>query len=191
FTVAALRAIKRSWSDPTKYLTNWNKGDSYTSNWTAVLDLLQFHTQRWIPTCQRTMNRASQWQRKHMGRKYGIAAAPLVTRSNICVTDYYNLPFCKPLEGIKDSAENLGELLMGDRIENSPYRFKMYTNETDLFVCRSDPSNANDFKILKERIDEMYQVNLLLENLPAIRYTKKQGYILRWTGYPVGIKVHD
>ncbi|KAF9614425.1 hypothetical protein IFM89_018570 [Coptis chinensis] len=104
---------------------------------------------------------------------------------------YYSLPFCKPLEGIKDSAENLGELLMGDRIENSPYRFKMYTNETDLFVCRSDPLNANDFKILKERIDEMYQVNLLLDNLPAIRYTKKEGYILRWTGYPVGIKVQD
>ncbi|KAF9614426.1 hypothetical protein IFM89_018571 [Coptis chinensis] len=101
---------------------------------------------------------------------------------------YYSLPLCKPLDGIKDSAENLGELLMGDRIENSPYEFKMYTNETNLFVCRSDPLNANDFKILKERIDEMYQVNLLLDNLPAIRYTRKEGYFLRWTGYPVGIK---
>ena len=41
---------------------------------------------------------------------------------------YYSLPFCKPEGGVKDSAENLGELLMGDRIENSPYKFKMYTN---------------------------------------------------------------
>ncbi|KAL0345476.1 UNVERIFIED_CONTAM: Transmembrane 9 superfamily member 11 [Sesamum radiatum] len=47
---------------------------------------------------------------------------------------YYSLPFCQPKEGIKDSAENLGELLMGDRIENSPYRFKMYTNETEVPV---------------------------------------------------------
>lgn len=47
---------------------------------------------------------------------------------------YYSLPFCKPLEGVKDSAENLGELLMGDRIENSPYRFKMYTNESEIFL---------------------------------------------------------
>lgn len=38
---------------------------------------------------------------------------------------YYTLPFCKPLEGIKDNAENLGELLMGDQIENSPYRFML------------------------------------------------------------------
>jgi hypothetical protein len=33
---------------------------------------------------------------------------------------YYSLPFCKP-ETIVDSAENLGEVLRGDRIENSPY----------------------------------------------------------------------
>ncbi|XP_010244791.1 PREDICTED: transmembrane 9 superfamily member 11 [Nelumbo nucifera] len=104
---------------------------------------------------------------------------------------YYSLPFCKPLEGVKDSAENLGELLMGDRIENSPYRFKMYTNETDIFLCRTDPLSANNFKILKKRIEEMYQVNLILDNLPTIRYTKKDGYLLRWTGYPVGIKVQD
>ena len=33
---------------------------------------------------------------------------------------YYSLPFCKP-NTIVDSAENLGEVLRGDRIENSPY----------------------------------------------------------------------
>lgn len=33
---------------------------------------------------------------------------------------YYSLPFCKP-DKIVDSAENLGEVLRGDRIENSAY----------------------------------------------------------------------
>jgi transmembrane 9 superfamily protein 2/4 len=33
---------------------------------------------------------------------------------------YYSLPYCPP-EKIVDSAENLGEVLRGDRIENSPY----------------------------------------------------------------------
>jgi Endomembrane protein 70 len=33
---------------------------------------------------------------------------------------YYSLPYCKP-NVIVDSAENLGEVLRGDRIENSPY----------------------------------------------------------------------
>lgn len=33
---------------------------------------------------------------------------------------YYSLPYCAP-EKILDSAENLGEVLRGDRIENSRY----------------------------------------------------------------------
>lgn len=104
---------------------------------------------------------------------------------------YYSLPFCQPSEGIKDSAENLGELLMGDRIENSPYRFKMFKNESEIFLCQTEKLSGDGFKLLKKRIDEMYQVNPMLDNLPAIRYTKKDGYVLRWTGYPVGIKVQD
>ena len=47
---------------------------------------------------------------------------------------YYSLPYCKPLGGIKKSAENLGELLMGDQIDNSPYRFQMNVNETSTSV---------------------------------------------------------
>jgi transmembrane 9 superfamily protein 2/4 len=35
--------------------------------------------------------------------------------------DYYSLKYCKPEEGVKSYAENLGEFLGGDRIENSPY----------------------------------------------------------------------
>ncbi|CAM8945928.1 unnamed protein product [Rhodiola kirilowii] len=104
---------------------------------------------------------------------------------------YYSLPFCNPPEGVKDSAENLGELLMGDRIESSPYRFKTYVNETEIFLCQTKPLSGEEFGLLKKRIDEMYQVNLLLENLPAIRYTTKEGYSLQWTGYPVGVKVKD
>lgn len=33
---------------------------------------------------------------------------------------FYSLPYCRP-DKILDSAENLGEVLRGDRIENSPY----------------------------------------------------------------------
>lgn len=129
--------------------------------------------------------------------KYGVGDALSVKVNSLTSIDtempfsYYSLPFCKPKEGVKDSAENLGELLMGDRIENSPYRFKMYTNETEIFLCKTSPLSADEFKLLKKRIDEMYQVNLILDNLPAIRYTKKDNFLLRWTGYPVGIKVQD
>lgn len=104
---------------------------------------------------------------------------------------YYSLPFCQPKGGIKDSAENLGELLMGDRIENSPYKFKMYTNQTEIFLCQTKPLSSEESKLLKKRIDEMYQVNVILDNLPAIRYVQKDGITLRWTGYFVGAKSQD
>ena len=34
--------------------------------------------------------------------------------------EYYTLGYCAP-EKIENTAENLGEVLRGDRIENSPY----------------------------------------------------------------------
>ena len=37
--------------------------------------------------------------------------------------DYYSLPFCRP-PAVEESAENLGEVLSGDRIENSMYKVR-------------------------------------------------------------------
>lgn len=51
------------------------------------------------------------------------------------------------------------------------------------------PLSPNEFKILKERIDNMFQINLNLDNLPAIRYMKKDDIFLWWADYPVGVKV--
>lgn len=39
--------------------------------------------------------------------------------------DYYYLKYCKPTK-IDNSAENLGEVLRGDRIENSVYTVSIY-----------------------------------------------------------------
>lgn len=98
---------------------------------------------------------------------------------------YYSLPYCKPPKGIKKSAENLGELLMGDQIETSPYIFHMNKNES-FYLCTTKPLNEHDVKILKQRIDDLYQVNVILDNLPAMRYTEQNGISIKWTGFPVG-----
>jgi len=39
--------------------------------------------------------------------------------------DYYSLPFCRP--PTIESAENLGEALSGDRVENSMYKVRNST----------------------------------------------------------------
>ncbi|PQM37693.1 transmembrane 9 superfamily member 12 [Prunus yedoensis var. nudiflora] len=98
---------------------------------------------------------------------------------------YYSLPYCKPPEGIKKRAENLGELLMGDEIENSAYRFKMNVNET-LYLCTTHPLTEHDVKLLKQRTRDLYQVNMILDNLLAMRYAYQNGVKIQWTGFPVG-----
>lgn len=49
--------------------------------------------------------------------------------------DYYNIPFCEPKGGEKALAENLGEVLAGERTETSAY--KCHTNVTRL--CKVPP----------------------------------------------------
>merc|ERR1719421_1111395 len=49
--------------------------------------------------------------------------------------DYYSLPFCRPDEMLKQ-AENLGEVLTGSIIQNSPY--ELFMGKSDFKVaCRS------------------------------------------------------
>ncbi|KAL8148664.1 transmembrane 9 superfamily member 12-like [Apium graveolens] len=98
---------------------------------------------------------------------------------------YYSLPYCKPQGGVKKSAENLGELLMGDQIDNSPYRFRMNINEL-VYLCTTSPLSENEVKLLKQRTRDLYQVNMILDNLPAMRFATQNGVRIQWTGFPVG-----
>ncbi|KAJ8470951.1 hypothetical protein OPV22_025294 [Ensete ventricosum] len=79
--------------------------------------------------------------------------------------DYYFLDYCKP-SNIMNSAENLGEVLRGDRIENSVYSFKMRRDESCKVVCRTKLT-SEAAKNFKEKIDDEYRVNMILDNLPV------------------------
>ncbi|KAL5232265.1 hypothetical protein ABZP36_031041 [Zizania latifolia] len=106
---------------------------------------------------------------------------------------YYSLPFCAPQDGVNRAAESLGELLLGDRIETSPYRFSMLKNAT-AFLCRTDPLPPATADLIMSRIDDAYQVNLLLDTLPVVRYVKNPaapGVLVRSTGFPVGVRADD
>ena len=62
---------------------------------------------------------------------------------------YYSLKFCEPEGGVKDMAENLGEVLSGDRIENSPYELIMGKNEYCKFLCTQKRCNHHVAAILE------------------------------------------
>ncbi|WJZ94371.1 hypothetical protein VitviT2T_013240 [Vitis vinifera] len=88
--------------------------------------------------------------------------------------DYYYLKWCKPKK-IMNSAENLGEVLRGDRIENSIYTFQMREGQPCKVACRMH-LNAEAAKNFKEKIDDEYRVNMILDNLPvAVHRQRRDG----------------
>uniref|UniRef100_A0A7C8ZPH8 Transmembrane 9 superfamily member n=1 Tax=Opuntia streptacantha TaxID=393608 RepID=A0A7C8ZPH8_OPUST len=102
--------------------------------------------------------------------------------------DYYFLSYCKP-QKIVNSAENLGEVLRGDRIENSVYNFKMREEQTCQVVCRVK-FDAEAAKNFKEKIDDEYRVNMILDNLPvAVIRQRRDGQAKVYEhGFRVGFK---
>ncbi|TYH66542.1 hypothetical protein ES332_D06G130600v1 [Gossypium tomentosum] len=89
---------------------------------------------------------------------------------------YYSLPFCTP-EKIVDSAENLGE-------------FTMQEPQLCTVLCRImiDAKTAKQFK---EKIDDEYRVNMILDNLPLVVPIKRldqASNTVYQLGYHIGLK---
>ena len=78
--------------------------------------------------------------------------------------DYYSLPFCRPGE-VNNAVENLGEVLHGSVIQNSPYEILMH-QQVFKVLCRMEVKTASA-KTLAQRIIEDYRVHLIMDNLPA------------------------
>ena len=94
-------------------------------------------------------------QRYRPGDTLAAKVNSLTSPSSKLPYPYYSLPFCTPQDGVRHAAESLGELLLGDRIETSPYLFSMLNNTTTpLFLCRTDPLAPHTAELIKSRIDD-------------------------------------
>jgi len=99
---------------------------------------------------------------------------------------YYTLPLCQPAEGVKNMAENLGEMLLGDRIENSPYVFQMHVEERGHIICTMPGLTAEQTEALALKIKEDYRVNMILDNMPVTTASLGAAYGDILTGFPLG-----
>ncbi|EHY53706.1 Transmembrane 9 super member 2 [Exophiala dermatitidis] len=83
--------------------------------------------------------------------------------------DYYHpaFHFCRPEEGPKPVRESLGSIIFGDRIQTSPFQLFMGRNETCKTACDSTELDDRSAKFVNTRIQEAYNVNLLIDGLPA------------------------
>ena len=105
--------------------------------------------------------------------------------------EYYSLPYCRP-DPIVNSAENLGEVLRGDRIENSLYQIEIRLDEQCKVICKIDSLSASQAKSFQSKIDDEYRVNMILDNLPVamvkMREDNGKPFKTYERGFPVGFK---
>lgn len=102
--------------------------------------------------------------------------------------DYYSLPYCRPKKFTYE-AENFGELLAGDRIENSVYTLEAKVPEGCQIACTVKLTNS-DREAFIRAIEEDYRVHWIVDNLPVGTYTNdpvtREPVYTR--GFPVGFK---
>lgn len=84
--------------------------------------------------------------------------------------DFYSLPFCQPPNGISEFAENLGEILTGDIIQNSAYKVMMKIKTSCQLLCRKlyTPEELSQFS---DKIDKDYMVNWWVYDILILPYT--------------------
>jgi len=98
------------------------------------------------------------------GEKVEIKVHKLSSPKTQLPYDYYSLPFCKPDEMTR-SAENLGEVMSGAIIQNSPYDLYMGKSEFKI-ACRSVLNKAQK-QALATKVRQDYRVHMIMDNLPA------------------------
>lgn len=96
-------------------------------------------------------------------------AGPQDSRLHSVVSfDYYHpaFGFCQPKDGPEYVSESLGSILFGDRIMTSPFELSMAKDEVCKPLCEVQYSE-NAVAFLRDRIEEGYSLNWLVDGLPA------------------------
>ncbi|ONK75428.1 uncharacterized protein A4U43_C03F16740 [Asparagus officinalis] len=110
----------------------------------------------------------------------------LTSRATLLPRDYYSLPFCKPDSGLiaKSNKMNLGQHLLGEKIQSSPYRFRINTNES-LYLCTLTKLTKQSVEPWTKKTDKFYHANVVLDDLPVLRSPGQNWMQLQSIGYPV------
>jgi transmembrane 9 superfamily protein 2/4 len=98
------------------------------------------------------------------GDRVEVKVNKLTSTKNVLPFNYYDLAFCKPAE-IEYKVENLGEVLHGSRIQNSPY--ELFAQKSDFKVLCKQDLTAKQAREFAKRIEQEYRVHMIMDNLPA------------------------
>jgi transmembrane 9 superfamily protein 2/4 len=106
--------------------------------------------------------------------------------------DYYSLPFCQPKRmGLQH--ENIGEVMSGDRIENSVYGMLMKETKTCAAACAKKLSQ-HDSAAFKTAIAGEYRAHWMVDGLPVGSFEASPGgggQSVFSRGFPIGFMRPD
>ncbi|VDK44259.1 unnamed protein product [Anisakis simplex] len=126
-----------------------------------------------------------------VGDPIEVKAIKITSTKTVVPYEYYSLPFCKPVGEIHYKSENLGEVMRGDRIVNTPFQVFMRKDLECNSTCALHPKltiTEEESVILAKRIREEYHVHLLVDNLPCVTKfeVEQSGEIMHEHGYRLG-----
>jgi len=98
------------------------------------------------------------------GEKVEINVHKLSSPKTHLPYDFYSLAFCRPAETVHEP-ENLGEVMTGAVIQNSPYDVFMGKSEFKV-ACRSTLTKQQR-QAFAQRVKQDYRVHMIMDNLPA------------------------
>ena len=120
-----------------------------------------------------------------LGEKLILYVNKLTSTKTQIPYDYYRLPYCHPK--IHQQAENIGERLAGDRIENSLYELIIGQRDSCKVVCHKRVGKGGA-KAFAQAIDDDYRVHWIVDHLPAstLQANSRETPPHRVRGFPVG-----
>lgn len=132
------------------------------------------------------------------GQKIDVKAVKMTSTHTQLPYEYYSVPFCIPKNGtFIYKSENLGEVLRGDRIVNTPYEVLMAYDISCRLLCHGPSNlmtwNEEESQRVIERIQHDYTVHLLIDNLPAAtkKVHKDTNNVIVYHGYRLGGIMND
>ncbi|CAN8001861.1 unnamed protein product [Ixodes hexagonus] len=109
------------------------------------------------------------------GQAIEVKAVKMTSTLTQLPYSYYSLNLCKPKNGtLSYKSENLGEVLRGDRIVNTPYEVQMAVHQSCRLLCHLKDNKPipiswqlEDSRLVASRIRHQYSVHLLADNMPC------------------------
>ncbi|OEH76761.1 endomembrane domain70-containing protein [Cyclospora cayetanensis] len=121
------------------------------------------------------------------GQRIPVQVSSLQSVQGILPVDPYDpsLPFCRP-DTTEIEENNLGQMLMADRVQNSPYEIEFLKNASCKTLCKDVPMTDDAKSQLRRLVRDKYMFHMIIDQLYALQLIHRTNGT---SGYNIGVPV--